>query len=197
MDEHKRPLHLNQKQEDKKTTNNEFSNRHFSLLFQIGQNCRYHHKRFAFFNRLDKLNKIFTYIAGSSAVVSLLSKQYETISIILNLALLAFGAIDAFVGLNDKARDYFEFYQQYKRLNRQLKDAKTLDDLIAIEKAIDDIECNEPPILYVLSEICWNEEAAYQRIDSKNFRKIEPLQVLFAQWFDLYPFRIVKNSTQV
>ena len=49
------------------------------------------------------------------------------------------------------------------------------------------IESTEPPVLRVLNEMCWNEEAKAQGIKPEKWREIKWYQRLFSSFFDIVP----------
>lgn len=174
--------------------NNSFENEKFKLAFQIGQNIRYNHKRSAFFKRWANINKILTYIMGSANIVAVLEQQYGQITVCLNVLVLFLGAADSFIDFGNKARDYSDGYQAYKKLEMRLKMAKSLEHLTQIEIDMAEIELNEPNTLNVLMNICWNEEAAYQGCSSQELLQIGWFQHLVAQYIDLCPIKITKDT---
>lgn len=174
--------------------NTQFEDEKFNLQFHLGKNLRYHAKRSAFFSFWNNTHKILSYIIGSATIVAILAKQYELYAVLCNVIILILSAFDSFIGFGDKARDYKEFYQAYKKLEIKWRDAKTVEDITQLWKEVDNIEINEPNTLNVLMEICWNEEASYHKYPKEDLRKIAWWQKLPAQYIDVCPLRIVEKS---
>lgn len=174
-----------------------FENKKSDIEFYIGKNLRYHAKRRDFFERWDNATKILNYIIGSATIVAILAKQYELYAVLCNVLILILSAFDSFIGFGNKARDYKEFYQAYKKLEIKLRGLKTEDEINLLRQEIDKIELNEPNTLIVLMEKCWNEEVIYQRYGKENLRQIAWWQSLFAQYFDICPLRIAQKSKEL
>lgn len=174
--------------------NSVFESKAFELKFHLGKNIRYHSKRSAFFTCWNNTTKILSYIVGSATIVAILAEQYQLYAVLCNLVVLILNACDSFIGFGDKARDYREFYQGYKKLEMALREAKNESDLIQIWKQADQIELDEPNTLNVLMAICWNEEHLYLDGDPSAILQIKWWQRLPAQFMDISTLNIIPKS---
>ena len=162
----------------------------FALQFNLGRSIRYHSRRRKFFDFWDKFTTFCSLIFSSTATYGVLSTN-ETVTLISGAIVTILSSLSLVIGFSNKARDHFDFIKQYSLLERMsMRDS--LSEML-LRKITDEklsIESTEPPILRVLNEMCWNEEAKAQGIKSECWKKIEWYQRLFSSFFDVSPENI-------
>lgn len=159
----------------------------FKLQFNLGRSIRYHSRRRKFFDFWDKLTTFCSLVFSSTATYGALSTN-EKITLISGAIVTIFSSLSLVIGFSNKARDHFDFVKQYSLLERMsIKEvlSEKLLKQITDEKLF--IESTEPPVLRVLNEMCWNEEAKAQGIKPEKWRKIKWYQRLFSSFFDIVP----------
>lgn len=163
----------------------------FQLQFNLGRSIRYHTKRRKFFDFWDKSTTFSALIFSSTATYGILSADNAKTALIAGAIVTVLSSLALVVGFASKARDHFDFAKQYGALERRLIKESLCERLL---KEVTDeklaIESSEPPILIVLNEMCWNEEARAQGICAEKLKKFIPLQKCFSQFFDLCPDKI-------
>lgn len=169
---------------------NTLEKRLLALQFNLGRSIRYHSRRRKFFDFWDKLTTFCSLIFSSTATYGVLSTD-ERITLVSGAVVTVLSSFSLVIGFANKARDHFDFVKQYSLLEREsMKEVLSEELLKNINDAKLAIESTEPPILHVLNEMCWNEEAKAQGILPEEWRKIEWYQRLFSSFFDILPENI-------
>ncbi|MBN6064207.1 hypothetical protein [Aggregatibacter actinomycetemcomitans] len=126
-------------------------------------------------------------VFSSTATYGVLSTN-EKITLISGAIVTIFSSLSLVIGFSNKARDHFDFVKQYSLLERMsIKEVLSEKLLKQITDEKLSIESTEPPVLRVLNEMCWNEEAKAQGIKPEKWRKIKWYQRLFSSFFDIVP----------
>ena len=162
----------------------------FKLQFNLGRSIRYHSRRRKFFDFWDKFTTFCSLIFSSTATYGVLSTN-EKVTLISGAIVTILSSLSLVIGFSNKARDHFDFVKQYSLLER-MSIRESLSEML-LRKITDEklsIESTEPPILRVLNEMCWNEEAKAQGIKSECWKKIKWYQRLFSSFFDFAPENI-------
>lgn len=162
----------------------------FKLQFNLGRSIRYHSRRRKFFDFWDKFTTFCSLVFSSTATYGVLSTNGK-ITLISGAFVTIFSSLSLVIGFSNKARDHFDFVKQYSLLERMsIKEVLSEKLLKQITDEKLSIESTEPPVLRVLNEMCWNEEAKAQGIKPEKWRKIECYQRLFSSFFDILPENI-------
>ena len=153
----------------------------FKLQFNLGRSIRYHSRRRKFFDFWDKLTTFCSLVFSSTATYGVLSTNEK-------ITLISGAIVTIVIGFSNKARGHFDFVKQYSLLERMsIKEVLSEKLLKQITDEKLSIESTEPPVLRVLNEMCWNEEAKAQGIKPEKWRKIKWYQRLFSSFFDIVP----------
>ena len=178
----------------------------FKLQFNLGRSIRYHSRRRKFFDFWDKFTTFCSLVFSSTATYGVLSTNGK-ITLISGAFVTIFSSLSLVIGFSNKARDHFDFVKQYSLLERMSIKEVLSEKLL---KQITDerlcwlvvvcvfvffvcwvvflcFVCTEPPVLRVLNEMCWNEEAKAQGIKPEKWREIKWYQRLFSSFFDIVP----------
>ena len=161
------------------------------LQFDIRRSVRYHNRRRAFFDRVDKLANLLAIVFGSAAVFGVLERDYQSLALCAAALITITSALNLVVGSSLRARDHADFARRFIALEKALitQDATpaALRQLTA-ERLM--IEAEEPPVLRVLDCLCHNEEMRAQGYPAERLAKITWWQALFAQVADVGEDRI-------
>ena len=137
---------------------------YFNDLFGVRKSVRYHQRRRAFFEWIHTSTSALQMIAGSSAIVSWVSKCEELgIGLAAVAALLA--AFDVVVGTSRRSTAHASLSQRFVQLEREMVPFEH-DRQIPTEIATGfrqrrlEIEESEPPKLRVIDILCHNELVA-------------------------------------
>jgi gp19 len=159
----------------------------FKLQFNLGRSIRYHSRRRKFFDFWDKFTTFCSLVFSSTATYGVLSTNGK-ITLISGAFVTIFSSLSLVIGFSNKARDHFDFVKQYSLLERMsIKEVLSEKLLKQITDEKLSIESTEPPVLRVLNEMCWNEEAKAQGIKPEKWREIKWYQRLFSSFFDIVP----------
>ena len=159
----------------------------FKLQFNLGRSIRYHSRRRKFFDFWDKFTTFCSLVFSSTATYGVLSTNGK-ITLISGAFVTIFSSLSLVIGFSNKARDHFDFVKQYSLLERMsIKEGLSEKLLKQITDEKLSIESTEPPVLRVLNEMCWNEEAKAQGIKPEKWREIKWYQRLFSSFFDIVP----------
>lgn len=165
-----------------------------AMLFGIRRSSRYHQRRRAFFDRLDRTSNIASVVFGSTAFIGVLQGENAK-----NLALWASAGLAILAGVNlvlgsaIRARDHSDFMRRYVELEKRMLQPVSQELLSSITADRLSIESDEPPVLHVLNSICHNEQLRAEGVYSKDeYAAIGPLQRLFSQLFDFRESTIKK-----
>ena len=159
----------------------------FKLQFNLGRSIRYHSRRRKFFDFWDKFTTFCSLVFSSTATYGVLSPNGK-ITLISGAFVTIFSSLSLVIGFSNKARDHFDFVKQYSLLERMsIKEVLSEKLLKQITDEKLSIESTEPPVLRVLNEMCWNEEAKAQGIKPEKWREIKWYQRLFSSFFDIVP----------
>ena len=159
----------------------------FKLQFNLGRSIRYHSRRRKFFDFWDKFTTFCSLVFSSTATYGVLSTNGK-ITLISGAFVTIFSSLSLVIGFSNKARDHFDFVKQYSLLERMsIKEVLSEKLLKQITDEKLSIESTEPPVLRVLNEMCWNEEAKAQGIKPEKWREIKWYQRLLSSFFDIVP----------
>ncbi len=123
-----------------------------ALSFEVEKSIRYHQRRRAFFERMDRLSTFLVILLGSATVAA----WSPTIT---GLITTVVGAAGLVVGFGGKARDHLVLAQKFTDLARTMraKVAPTEAELRSWESERALIDSTEPPIYRALEADCYNE----------------------------------------
>lgn len=156
------------------------------LLFGIRRSIRYHHRRRAFFDRLDQITNMVSVIFGSAAVYGVLEQDYKSLALVAAGLVTVLSAVNLVLGSAQRARAHSDFARQFIDLEKRLLVSElhqtVLHDVTAARLTI---EAEEPPVLHVLNVICHNEQMRAMGYPKEELVKVHWWQRAFAQMMDL------------
>jgi hypothetical protein len=155
------------------------------LLFGVRRSIRYHQRRRAFYDRLDKISNMLSLIFGSVAVYGTLEDNAKNVALIASAIVTIFASINLVVGSATRARDHTDYMRQYVELEKLMLAAPTEPVLLDVATKRLSIEAEEPPVLHVLNAMCHNELMRAMGYPKKDLSHIGPIQRLFAQFIDV------------
>ena len=156
------------------------------MQFDIRRSIRYHNRRCAHFDRLDKLTNMVSIVFGSAAVFGVLERDYQALALTAAALVTIISAVNLVVGSSLRARDHADFARWFVELEKELVGSEpspaTLKHL-TIRRL--EIEANEPPVLRVLDCLCHNEEMRAQGYPVEQLARIRWWQALLAPLLDV------------
>lgn len=155
-------------------------------LFDIRRSIRYHHRRRAFFDRLDQMTNMLSVIFGSTAVFGVLEQEYKVLALTAAGLVTGLSAVNLVLASSQKARAHSDFARQFIELEKRLTVSQLTDSLLKeICVARLTIEAEEPPVLHVLNVICHNEQMRAMGYGKKEMTNVRWWQRLVAQFMDV------------
>lgn len=156
------------------------------LLFDIGRSVRYHNRRRAFFDRIDRLANMLSVIFGSTAVYGVLAQDHQALALTAAALVTVLSAINLVVGSSQKARAHADFARRFIELEKRMIGVPA--DSVELSEIWRDrlsIEADEPPVLNILNVICHNEQMRSMGYPGKKMASLRWWQRAFAQIIDL------------
>lgn len=136
------------------------------LLFDVQRSIRYHDRRTVHFERLERVNSLFTILLAGIVLMDVLGpspSSSEHAGTGWNLAGLwpkvlalggaIFGAVDLVVGFARVADQHRHLKRKFCQLEQEFPDLTT-KDILRRRLAI---EVDEPPVYRALDTLCYNE----------------------------------------
>lgn len=121
-------------------------------------------------------------------------QSYQSVAIAVSIALTVCSSLSLVIGFSEKARDHRDFSQQFLRLKERLiAEPLTLALCNEIKIGINRIDLEEPPVLVVLEQICYNEQLNAEGLPREMMTKIKWYQRLFANYIDIFPHSLLKK----
>jgi hypothetical protein len=167
------------------TTTDDLADRWHYTLFSVRRSIRYHQRRRAFYDRLDKTSNMLSLILGSAAIYGILQVNAKEVALIASAAVTVVSSINLVVGSAQRGRDHTDFMRKYVELEKRMLGAESEELLLEVKAARLSIEAEEPPVLHVLNAICHNETMRAMGFTKDELPTIGPIQALVSQLFDL------------
>lgn len=158
--------------------------RWLNQLFSVRRSIRYHQRRRAFFDRLDKTSNMLSLIFGSAAIFGVLQEKYKLVAIVASGVVTVVSSINLVVGSAQRGRDHTDFMRRYIELEKVMLVKPTEEDLLRVKAARLSIEAEEPPVMRVLDMICQRELMRATGYTKEELPKIGWFQSCIAQFFD-------------
>ena len=146
------------------------SNGHIVLLFCVRRSIRYHSKRQAFYERLDRLSDFTLLLLGSGTVVLVL-QEYPGMAVAAGFCVAFISSLRHVYSYGAKAGLHSRFVRDFTQLEKRLRADDSIDTVAAVEEERLEIESAEPPVMRALDVICHNELLVAMEIDSDEQRQ--------------------------
>lgn len=164
------------------------------LLFDVRRSIRYHSRRQAFFETVDRLFTFALLFLGSGAALSILQDHKA------GLAVACISGLKLVFALGVKANRHAQFVKDFTRLEKRLYGDESAETVAAVTRDRLDIEAAEPPVKRVLDIICHNELLVAMGYEGETLqRERVPLtwfQRLTANFFNWSEHRLVKAGQE-
>lgn len=155
------------------------------LLFDIRRSVRYHHRRRAFFDRIDQITNMVSVVFGSAAVFGVMEQEYKALALVAAGLVTVLSAINLVLASSQRARAHSDFARQFIEL--EMRFCHQIDEaaLREITTTRLSIEAEEPPVLHVLNVICHNEQMRAMGYPKEQLANVRWWQRAVAQVMDL------------
>ncbi len=165
------------------------------LLFGVRRSIRYHSRRQAFFEGVDRCTDFILLLLGSGAV-ALALQDHKTFTLAAGFGVAGISGLKLVFSFGVKASRHAQFVKDFTRLEKQLHPGASDETVAAVAKERLDIEAAEPPVRRVLDVICHNELLVAMGYDAKTLQqewvRLTWFQRLTANLFNWGEHRLVK-----
>lgn len=145
------------------------SNEHFALLFCVRRSIRYHSKRQAFYEWLDRLSDFTLLLLGSGTVVLVL-QEFPKLAVAAGFCVAFISSMRHVYSYGAKAGLHARFVRDFTHLEKRLRTDDSAETITAVEQERLEIETAEPPVMLALDSICHNELLVAMDLDSEDQR---------------------------
>ncbi len=168
--------------------------KHHDLLFGVCRSIRYHSRRQAFYESIDRWTNLLLLLLGSGAIALALENRPAwilsvgfSVSVISGLKLVyAFGS---------KAGKHGQFVKDFTRLEKQLRTETSEEIITAVTQERLNLEASEPPVMRVLDVLCHNELIRAMGYDNEEeWVRVPWWQRLTANLFNYGEHRLEKGG---
>ncbi|CRM51508.1 MULTISPECIES: hypothetical protein [Pseudomonas] len=177
-------------------TTTELADRWYTTQFSVRRSIRYHQRRRAFYDRLDKLSNMLSLIFGSAAIYGVLEENAKSVALVSSAIVTIVSSINLVVGSAQRGRDHTDFMRKYVELEKSMLGVECEDRLLQVQTERLNIEAEEPPVMHVLNAMCHNEMMRAMGFKKKELPKIGFFQALLAQLFDFRESSIQNPKTK-
>ena len=172
------------------------SKEHFDLLFDVRRSIRYHSKRQAFYERLDRLSDFALLLLGSGTVVLVL-QAYPKLAVAAGFCVAFISGLRHVYSYGLKAGLHARFVRDFTQLEKRLCSDDSDETVDAVTQERLDLEATEPPVMRVLDTICHNDLLVAMGLDSEDQRvHLSWFQRLTANFLSHSDLRLVKGEGQ-
>lgn len=126
------------------------------LLFGVRRSIRYHVRRQAFCESLDRWITFALLLLGSGAMALALREQQAWV-LGANFVVAFLAGLKLVFGLGMKAGIHARFVSDFTRLEKRLRASASAEEVAAVTWERLELEASEPPAMRVLDVICHNE----------------------------------------
>lgn len=152
--------------------------KHFKLLFGVRRSIRYHSRRQAFYESVDRWTSFFLLLLGSGSV-ALAIQGSDSGMILVGTFVALLSGLKLVFAFGLKASRHAQFVRDFTRLEQQLCKDDSVETVSAVTQERLAIEATEPPVKRVLDVICHNELLRAMGIE-------DPKQRVQLNWFQYF-----------
>jgi hypothetical protein len=125
-------------------TTDDLADRWYATQFSVRRSIRYHQRRRAFYDRLDKTSNMLSLILGSAAIYGILQVNAKEVALIASAAVTVVSSINLVVGSAQRGRDHTDFMRKYVELEKRMLGVASETLLLEIQSTRLSIEAEEP-----------------------------------------------------
>lgn len=167
---------------------------HFKLLFGVRRSVRYHSRRQAFYESVDRWTSFCLLLLGSGSV-ALAIEGSRAGSITVGLLVAVVSGLKLVFAFGLKASRHAQFVRDFTRLEEQLYEDDSEETVSAVTRERLAIEATEPPVMRVLDVVCHNELLrAMGNEDPKERVQLNWFQHLTANFFNFGERNLAKGA---
>ena len=161
------------------------------IEFDIGKAIRYHEKRSRFYEHCDKFCNLVALMFGSATVATAL-QDFKGLGVAFGLLVALISAIALVWGFGKTSLQHWELKIKLHELYNELTCRENDERLLKIQRQFLDIEAGEPPKMFYVDFIAYNEQAAAMGYTLNYYLKLNWRQRFFANFTnyksELVPF---------
>jgi hypothetical protein len=166
-------------------TTPDLEDRWHDTLFSVCRSIRYHQRRRAFYDRLDKASNMLSLIFGSATIYGILQENKKEVALLASAFVTVLSSVNLVIGSAQRGRDHTDFMRKYIELEKRMLASPTEQLLLEVQAARLSIEAEEPPVMHVLNSICHNDMVRARGYPEHHFLEIGYIQALLSQVWDV------------
>ncbi|MBV4551737.1 hypothetical protein HU742_011375 [Pseudomonas sp. SWRI102] len=163
----------------------DLEDRWHNTLFSVRRSIRYHQRRRAFYDRLDKTSNMLSLIFGSVAIYGVLQENAKTVALVASATVTVVSSINLVIGSAQRGRDHTDLMRKYVELEKRMLGKASEELYLEVATARLSIEAEEPPVMHVLNAMCHNELMRAMGSHKEDLPAIGRFQALMSQFFDV------------
>ncbi len=132
------------------------STQHHALLFGVRRSIRYHSRRQAFYESVDRWTNFALLLLGSGATV-LAFQGRQTWILAVGFGVTFVSSLKLVYAFGAKAGQHAQFVKDFTRLEERLVADGSDETVTAVTQERLQLEASEPPVMRVLDALCHNE----------------------------------------
>lgn len=132
------------------------SEEHYALLFGVRRSVRYHSRRQAFYERVDRWTNFLLLLLGSGAA-SLALRDLQAWILAAGFGVTIISSLKLVYAFGTKAGQHAQFVKDFLQLEKRLVADDSDKMVAAVKQDRLQLESAEPPVMRVLDALCHNE----------------------------------------
>lgn len=164
-----------------------------NLLWGIQLAVRYHQHRIRFYDSIHMLSTFLMILLGSGTVIFALKNMDPVLVMSAGLLVTFFSTLDLVWGTTKKSRFHYDLSKRFINLEREIIKIEDGDLAQIINQRLL-IEMEEPPVLRVLYDYCYNEMLQMKGTEEGNILKFKWYHRLTKDFTDFFPDKIKIDS---
>jgi len=164
-----------------------------NLLWSTQLSVRYHNHRIRFYDGIHMLSTFIMILLGSGTVIFALKNMDTVLVMFAGLLVTFFSTLDLMWGTTKKSRFHYDLSKRFINLEREIIRIED-GDLAQITDQRLLIEMEEPPVLRVLYDYCYNEMLQMKGTEEGNILKFKWYHRLTKDFTDFFPDKIKIDS---
>jgi hypothetical protein len=173
-------------------------NRTYALLFAVRRSCLYHTHRRRFYDWLNKMQGIVSFLFGTATIGALIAKLDPNVTAVAVAVPTVLATIGLFIGPAQRAREHHDLARRFNSLEQKMAHGRSVTEKeaeILVRERLE-IEKDEPPKRRNLDTLCHNELLRSLGGNDDQMWRVGPLQRWLADIMDWRPHAVRRPKTE-
>ena len=129
---------------------------HFQLLFGVRRSVRYHSRRQAFFEGVDRWTSFALLLLGAGSV-ALVLRGIDGVAVLAGCSVAVLSGLKLVFAFGLRAGQHAQFVRDFVSIEKKLVADPSPETVQEAQSNRLDVEATEPPVMRVLDALCHNE----------------------------------------